>query len=270
MGEVSVGELAGAVFPRDASGRVMALLSGVFDASFTDNGRPIRVSAIGGFIGLDNDWRKVEEAWAPNRERWGLEEFRLAQILAGRTVVPQSQAEKCIGSFRTIIARSGLVEISASMRVDDWEVAFKDPEYLAKYPRSYHACLHMLFNLLDQHMKLEHASDSIAIIMDTDETGDLDALGAICDEWRQNASQFVSIAFTRRAQFRLIETADLCAGAHRMFWRAGGFDDTFMARPLNRLHRSGAIRARSAHWSLEQQRRIENILKARRERENKG
>ena len=129
----------------------MALLHAYFDASQT---QPTGVATIAGYLGSETAWVSVEKQWSENLRTWGLEEFRLSQIMAGRTKVGRENAAACVKSFGRIIGPSDLVSISAGLRSDDWTDAEKTADYSARFPTSYHYCLHMLFGILNEHMEL--------------------------------------------------------------------------------------------------------------------
>src|ERR1700686_2511966 len=105
---IPIAELARVIHPRGSARRVMALLKAYFDASFTDVDKPTRITAIGGYIGPESASEYVEQPWLANREMWGLSEFSLAKILAGRTAVKQTDARLCVESFSKIIFEANL------------------------------------------------------------------------------------------------------------------------------------------------------------------
>jgi hypothetical protein len=104
----------------------MALLKAYFDASFTDVDKPTRITAIGGYIGPESAWEYVEQPWLANREMWGLSEFSLAKISAGRTAVKQTDARLCVESLSKIIFEANLDGLSAAISDQDWEAAIKN------------------------------------------------------------------------------------------------------------------------------------------------
>jgi hypothetical protein len=124
----------------------------------------------------------------------------------------------------------------------------------------------MLLENLAQQMQLEFKDHVVSVVIDVDEAPS-DAIKAISAQWRAASKQIASVTFARRDQFPMIQVADLCAGADRKFWIAGG-NQTF--RPFNRLHSSLAKRHLSSHWPIEQRRRLEEILRKRRARDEEG
>ena len=52
-------------------------------------------ASIGGYVGTEDQWARVEKEWNENLDLWGLEEFHLAPLLAGHTSVGRANAELC-------------------------------------------------------------------------------------------------------------------------------------------------------------------------------
>ena len=162
---LSIAELARVVHPRGSKHRVMALLKAYFDASFTE---PDGVSAIGGYVGSEQQWTSVETAWLENLGVWGLDEFHLSPLLAGETHLGREKGELCALSFAHIIGKSQLHAVGASLRDEDWDAAPKSAAFNEHLPHRYHGCLDMVLAILDQHMSLEFPGECVAIIADGD------------------------------------------------------------------------------------------------------
>lgn len=233
----------------------MALLRAYCDASFTDAKRSPGWTAIGGYVGTDDAWATVERQWHENKQLWNLSEFSIAQILAGRTSVGLTNAELCVRSFGKIIGGSSLEGISSAINDDDWERTHKSD----RFPTKYHACLSLLFHVLDEHVRLEFKGDSVAVVLDRDQWPD-DALLALHQQWQRESSVIASITHGLRTAYPLLECADLCAGTERNAQIAGGWAEVMREPKWYAI--SHAHRHRSAFWSLEAQNRIENALKS--------
>ena len=184
------------------------------------------------------------------------------RIFAGRTSVARSDAETCVKSFGRIINQSSLQGISAALNDADWEATHKSE----RFPDKYHACVSMLFNVLDEHVGLEFPGDIVEVILDTDRAPD-DALNALLKEWGTESPIIASIAFGRRSQFPVLECADLCAGTERTSQIAGGWFGGNLKNSWNQI--SHAKSHRSSFWSLETARRSRKPSKSARN-ENGG
>ena len=255
----SVSELAGVVCPPNSKHRLMALLRAYCDASFTHADNAAGWTSVAGYVGTEDQWRDVEREWTDLKRQWNLQEFSVANILAGRTHVGRTNAELCVRSFGKIIGASGLQGVSACINDADWEATYKSP----RFPTKYHSCLSLLFHVLDQHIGLEYQGDQVAVICDTDQKNG-DALAALCDAWRQESHVIASITFGRRLSYPMIECADLCAGSVRIAQMAGGFAQ--VVRESKWYSTSAAHKHRGAVWSLESQKQIEEAEMRRKER----
>jgi hypothetical protein len=240
----------------------MALLRAYCDASFTDANRPPGWTAIGGYVGTDETWSAVEKEWSTYETLWKLPEFSVAKILAGETSVGFTDAELCIRSFGKIIGKSRLEGVSAAIKDEDWEIAYKSD----RFPNNYHSCVSMLFHILDKHVSLEFRGDSVAVLLDTDHAPD-EALDALCKEWRRESKVIASITFGRRMHYPMLECADLCAGTQRHAEIAGGWEKVVHGSEWFAV--SHAHRHRGAVWSFEHQKKVEEALRAREERQRK-
>lgn len=215
-----IAELARVICPQGSEHRVMALLRAYCDASFTDANRLPGWTAIAGYVGTEKTWTEVEARWAAKKKAWGLEEFSVARILAGRTAVGFEDAERCVRDFGRIIRESDLEGVSAAINDQHWASSPRS----GRFPNKYHTCLSMLFHILDEHMRLKFPGDVVAIFLDTDHAPDA-ALEALCKEWRTESKVIATITFGRRSQFPVLECADLCAGTERKAQIAGGWEN---------------------------------------------
>lgn len=272
---IPIAELARVAHPRDSKRRIMALLTAYFDASSTEaNSRsPGRVTSLGGYIGADGTWSKVEKEWAANLTLWGLERFHLTRILAGRTESGAANAnpDLCALSFAKIIKRSDLHSIHAGLRADEWDAAPKTQEQLARHPRHYHCCLDMLLEILAEHCQLEFPHDDVAVVLDRDEQPG-PQFHFILDDWKARNPKFITIDPGDRKRFPILQTADLCAGEQRIAWLAREFPDkpefhAFSRRYLAAIGRRG----RGIFWSVQTQKMIaEAQARVRAEPERRG
>jgi hypothetical protein len=266
---LSISDLAKVICPT-GSRRIMALLRAYCDASFTDPTKVAapRWTAIAGYVGTDDVWQVIEKQWAEKKDLWGIDEFSVAKILAGRSAVGLSDAETCVRSFGKIISDSTLEGVSAAVHDADWEATYKGE----RFPHKYHGCVSMLFHIIDQHVGLEFKGDSVAVFLDTDHAPDK-ALNALVQEWQRESAVIASITFGRRRQYPLLECADLCAGTERKMQLEGGWHharDKDVWFTTSRAHRH-----RGAFWSLEIQRRNEEMFRRleeeqRRQRDGEG
>lgn len=216
-GFVSVFDLARVLHRDPVGGRLMALLSGYFDASHTDHA-PEKVSTVGGYVGTVDAWREVEGRWIENLGKWGLNDFHMSKIQAGRTSVRKDMSTACVDSFARILKEARLDGVCAGIRADQWKALDKSPEYAAQFPTPYHVCIDMLLKVINQSMMLERERDSIAIVLDRDIKPD-GASDAILNKWRSSPSAHIaSITFADSEKCRLLQCADLCAGHERKGW----------------------------------------------------
>jgi hypothetical protein len=265
---LSIADLARIICPRGAKHRVMTLLRAYCDASFTDANRLPGWTAIAGYVGTEETWTEVEGHWAEKKKFWGLDEFSVAKILAGRTAVGFADAERCVRSFGSIIRESDLEGVSAAINDQHWASQPRSE----RFPNKYHTCLSMLFHILDEHMRLQFQGDMVAIFLDTDHAPDA-ALESLCKEWRTESKVIATVTFGRRSQFPVLECADLCAGTERKAQLAGGWPKT--VRGDEWYSTSFAKRHRGTFWSAETEKQIEEALKQieerkRRQREVEG
>jgi hypothetical protein len=261
---LSISALARAIHPASSRHRAMAILKAYFDASFTDPiRRPRGVTAIGGYVGSEGSWLEVVKKWLANLEIWRLEEFSVSAITNGRTSVPTAQAVPCIESFGKIIRDSDLAGVSAAISDQDWAQTVSDISHPKNFAKRYRSCVYMLFSVLKQEADLEFPGDSVAVLMDRDVYED-EQLTALMDECR-NGSEKLTIAFGAGSQHRMIEAADLCAGAERLSWLSGGPFVAQANKKIEWFHLSYAKRHRSAYWDHEQQRKVEEALSKRAE-----
>jgi hypothetical protein len=231
----------------------MALLHAYGDASFTEAPGRAPVTAIGCYVGTEEAWTAVEKAWLENLALWGLKEFHLAPLLAGQCSV--SDPLLCALTFARIIEKSSLHGLHAARR-DDAPVTKFD---------AYNAAFDRLLGVLAEHMSAEFPGDAVAIVMDKDAPED--AARALFERRRQAIpSQFVSLTFSTREAFRLLECADLLAGEHRKAWlnRKPGHPPETSAL----IGFAGGVRGRGAFWSPETEREIAAMLdRLRKEKE---
>jgi hypothetical protein len=231
----------------------MALRKGYFDASFTE---PTGVASIGGYVGTEDQWAKVEKAWNENLDLWGLEEFNLAPLLAGQTSIGRTNAEICALSFARIISGSELHSIASAVRESDWQLKATRARYFIQFPRSYYHCFDMLLDVLDEHMRLEFSNDRVDIVMDRDAPEE--PAQEIFKKWKARSQQFVSLTFADRTRCRMIQCADLQAGTEGKGWlasQAWNYPETSNLFALAQGHKG-----RSAFWSIETQMQIENVM----------
>lgn len=252
---VSVAELARALHPQGSKHRVMALLRAYFDMSQT---QPVGIMAIGGYVGSEAAWIEVERQWRANLDLWGLDEFHLSVIQAGKSVVGYSDADACVRSFSRIMGKSELESIGAAFREDDWNQVIKSPEDLARFPKPYYFCLDLLFHILSQHMTLQFADDSVAAVFDSDVKPD-DAIQAIVDRWKAaDRQQLATVTFADKIKFPMLQCADLYAGVERKSWLGRDWGD--MPNPQPNFVGATGTRGRGVFWSIKTQERIKEVL----------
>jgi hypothetical protein len=258
---LSIAELARVIHPRGSKHRVMALLKAYFDASFTE---PSGITAIGGYVGSEQEWKRVEERWLENLDLWGLEEFHLAPLLAGATHLGRANGELCALSFARIIHKSDLHGIGASLRDEDWESAPKNDAFIARMPNKYHSCLDMVLAILDQHMSLELPGELVAIIADSDTTDEAASKALFERRKALTEGRFVSFTFSSKARFPVLQCADLYAGEERKAWlKAKAWAHPEMGQLYNLAQ---GRRASGTHWSAEVQRKIGELIEERKRR----
>jgi len=219
-------------------------------------------------VGTDEMWAAVEKQWAENKKLWGLAEFSVAEIIAGKVAgIGNTNAELCVGSFGKIIMESKLEGVSAAIKDADFDQAYKSD----RFPTKYHMCMSMLFHIIDEHVRLHFVGDQVAIVLDPDGNED-DAVRALCDEWKKEAPTIASIAFGRRSQYPAIECADLCAGSERFAQNAGGRTQVFHDNKW--FSTAHAHNHRAIFWSFEDEKRVQQALdereRRRRQREGEG
>ena len=251
---ISVAELARIVHPRGSRLRLMALLQAYFDASFTDGPG---TTSIGGYVGTEEQWIKVEKAWQENLNLWGIEYFHLAELLSGNTSLGREKGELCALSFARIIYEFSLHHLVSSFRDADWADDLKQSskEY---FPESYHICLDMVLKSLSVHMQETFPNDFVAIVMDRD-TGHIAAAEKIFWITKQANSQLFSLTYADRRRFPLLQCPDLLAGEERKAWlSAQGWtrDETRLIYEMARPNIG-----RGSHWSLEIEAAIIHALK---------
>jgi hypothetical protein len=78
----------------------MAVLRAYFDVSYS--GRT-DVTAIGGYIGTDDQWQHAEEAWKDGLAYWGLDDFNLSDL---PRIMGHEKSGLCAGYFARIIWES--------------------------------------------------------------------------------------------------------------------------------------------------------------------
>lgn len=229
--------------------RIMALLRAYFDASRTTKaGLAERVTCVGGYVGPEDDWLKVEREWSATCAMWGIEEFHLSSILAGKVHrVGRELSEQCVLSFVNVMRRADLTGIVAGIREDDWLSIEKSKSDAMRFPTSYHVALHMALGTLEDHVRSEYPDDEFEVYADLD--SESPEANAIRDELRANP-KCINVAFVRRDRVPLIQCADLCAGLARMEWLKNGFIPK--RAPTTKLGWSSyAKRSRGAFWSIE-------------------
>jgi hypothetical protein len=243
----------------------MALLKAFFDASKTE---PEGVTSIGGYVGTEQQWTNTEATWLEYLHLWGLDEFHMAPLLSGNTHLGRENGELCALSFARIIQKSRLHGIGAALNDIDWSrYASRDAVYARRYPQAYHACFDNLLSVLADHMRLEFPADAVAVVMDSDAPPQ--AAYAIFDEWKtRSRGQLVTVAFSNREVFRVLECADLRAGEDRKAW----LNAQSWTRPeTSQIYDiAQGERSRGSYWSAETEREIVAILdRLRKEKEGR-
>lgn len=132
--------------------------------------------------------------------------------------IGREKAELCIKSFGGIVTESTLEGVSAALKDNDWEATYKSD----RFPTKCHACLSMLFHIIDQHVRLEFRGDQVAIVLDTDQWPD-EAWLALHEEWQSESEVIASVTHGLRSAYPLLECADLCAGTERKAQIFGGW-----------------------------------------------
>ena len=228
----------------------MALLHSYFDASFTE---PKGVTAIGGYLGTEDQWTRVKNEWVENLALWKLKKFHLTELLAGRLNV--SDPELCALTFARIMHKSGLHGLHAALRDEDFTARDYDSSL---FPGAYHVCLDMLLGNVAEHMWLEFPDDLVAIVMDSD-TPQKAAAEAVFERQKElSGNQFASFTISSQARCRVLECADLLAGEHRKSW----LKSKSWHRPeTGRIYDiAQGVRSRGSYWSAGTEREIEKIL----------
>lgn len=254
---VRISELARAYHSRGSALRIMALLRAHFDASFTE---PEGVTSIGGYVGTEAQWVAVEVAWAAALDMWGLDEFHLAPLLHGETVLGRAKGEMAALWFARILGESGLHSVGASFRDIDWSPERRTAD-AAWYPEPYHACLDMVLGSLAEHMRFEFPDDAVVVLVDSDTLEQAAAEAIFERKQALTKGQFVSFGFSSRARCRSLQCADLYAGAERRMWLEA---QSWQMPEMPRLYAiAQGVKGRGSYWSLETEKRIAEILAER-------
>jgi len=206
-----------------------------------------RLRDTAGYIGTEEQWAKVVSEWAENLRMWGLDDFHLTDL---PHKLGHSNAELCVKTFANIIEPSGLRHLDASLVDADWERLERDDEQRKRFPHRYHACLYMLFDVLEDEIRLEFKGQQIAIVLD-DDIQPQDAAQAIFNEYKERQSAgFAALAFTNRRKCLPLQCADLIVGSFRQAWLHSvetGTEAGFSAAMRNRV----IFHGRGSHWSAE-------------------
>jgi hypothetical protein len=211
---ITVAELARLLHPRDAVWRVMVMLRAHFDASFTEE-IPEGVTAIGGFIGSEDEWTKVEAAWVKNLAYWKQPDFHLAEMpeRMGRT-----KAEDCSRTFAKIAGDHDITPLWGAVLDHAWNAVRKPPAFLALYPTAYHLCVAEVLYQVSGWLLRKRINELAALVFD-DDVKPRSAVDAIFETYKSNSGYehfYGSITFASRRLCRALQAADLIAGQMRL------------------------------------------------------
>jgi hypothetical protein len=224
---------------------VVVIVKACFDASFD---HPKGITSIGGYMGIEDDWRPVEEKWAENLNFWGLVDFHLHEL---PHQIGRVNADLCALNFSIILRDSNLLGISAGINDIDWE---KERESDKNLPNEYVFCLEIIIDIIAQQARMEFPGLPVHVFADRDASEDV-----IHSTFKRCAPESWSYTISHRRSAKAIQCADLIAGEQRLEWWRQEFGDDQFVECRRVLENASAQRTSGAFWSRKTVQQIEEI-----------
>lgn len=219
--------------------------------------KPNGVTAIAGYVGTDAQWMEAETRWDQALAYWELDDFHLCDLPG---IMGHTKAGLCALNFARIVVDTKLTGVSAGLEDAYWD---SKPFYSEDYGSRYHTCAHMLFNTLNDEVRLSVAlpREPVAVVMD-DDVQPHTAVEALFDRYK-SAGNLAELNFSNRRRTKRLQAADLAAGTLRKDWFE---NDYFRMSPANYTKLRAYVRGvhhRSTYLSFESE-RIANEAQRRR------
>jgi hypothetical protein len=207
-GRSQVTDVAGLLHPRSSQLRQMAMLRAYLDES-TDSKRE-RVFAIAGYLGTEEEWLKLENAWKEATR--GLECFHMAECESQVGEFEEWPKEKCIElvtALVTILLERELYGVCSAIMIDDFKRVFPDEPLDTLYYLCFQHCVSSIAELACSR------GEEVAFVFDRTSEFSGTALNhynalATSEKW-QYSRWLGPIAFESKVKFIPLQAADLVA-----------------------------------------------------------
>jgi hypothetical protein len=258
---ITAHELFGALHSGRSDKRLLMVLRAYLDASKT---HPLGVTCVGGHVGTEEAWTKLEADWNAALAYWELDRFHLTDL---NGIMGYEKATLCVRNFAHIIGKSDVSGISAGVLDADWDQYINQPElaeYRAAFPTRLHAVLDMALGRLSMEIGLNLPDEPTLVILDSDYNPE-NAARDVYDYWAAQNPKFCGLTITHSVKARPLEVADLYAGITRRDWAENGLDleSRQQLGPITWDQRArwnaGGRRGMSTMWSFAIAKKIEAI-----------
>lgn len=205
-----------AIFPYDAKERLMAMLVGYFDESYTHAPAPL-VYTLGGYISTDKQWMKFQREWGEVLNDAGIPFFHMAKFEARKKEYEGWSNEKRIQILRrlhSIIKKRVFAGFAVTLVLSDYEEIMTDE--IRGYFGNPHqfvtiACMqHIMMWLREQNYK-----ENISYVFESGSGYDADVMrmiaGIINDEKQADAYRVNSCSIENKRKFLPLQAADILA-----------------------------------------------------------
>ena len=187
----------------------MTTLRAAFDVS---KDSPGGVTTVGWFVGTADVWTKIEERWNAQLALARLSDFHLKNI---KSRFPHWTA--IVKPFAMITCNSGLRSVAVILNDIEWKSLTHDAAYRKICPHREHACLDLMFNVLEEDGRLQFNNEPMTVVFDNDYGNSKLAL-RVHDAWcRRNRHPGFNIVFKGSVPWDAVplQCADMVAGLLR-------------------------------------------------------
>lgn len=199
---------------------MFAVLLGYFDDSGTH--ATSELVAVAGLVGPEEEWATVEREWAAILQEANLDDFHAADFFAGHWgYLTGYQPEAVAGLLASIVAKSTLTIISASVRTQDWKQCVAEPSALAdfrsRYRNPFTFCFEHCLQLISSWVSDYQHGENIALVFNEQLPEEARA-HEIFNHYKASkrfGGPLKSLTFSARRDLPILGTCDLVA--HSLF-----------------------------------------------------
>ncbi len=243
---VSIRELAGAVLPKAADPRVVAVLRAYLDESFNK-----QRMLIAGFIGPVEEWETVAVKWAAVLKDHGAPYYHGSEMKAQRRAFSSWETWRCralADACAKVIAESNLGEIQSAF-VGEWAaILAAAPALSERFPNAYSFCFEDAVSRMQRAAAKWYGADVVACVFDMKDAHEARARKLV--EARQAAGQWANIHSVTYADDKKqieLQCADMLA--HEVLQCPGKGAEFQSTLPLiGRLHKPGRYYNLGRQW----------------------